>query len=354
MIRLLHLTGADADFETRRSVHHLAHDLGPRFSCAVAQHTGIVGAFRAIRNAGEIDVLLTWNSQALSAAIFAGRGRILHRPQGGITDRGIGWLRAVMEHRPIDLISPTVTLRRRLLSRGINPARCHLIRPGVQFARIKRRRNPPMRASLGIADEDRVLLAVGESSGCAGHRELLWAASMLHSCDPRYKLLTWGQGDKTRQLRRFAIRLATPGALRIAADTMRLEFEELLGAADLIVNASDDAAPTLPMCVGMAAGLPIVSTVSSTTSELLEDRHTALLVRQGQPRLLARRVLELAADSGLQWRLADMARTEAYDFFPLTRFLDQYRTALEQAAAGQAIAVPGPPPGAGQRFHGRG
>jgi len=69
---------------------------------------------------------------------------------------------------------------------------------------------------------------------------------------------------------------------------------------------------TLPIAICMAAALPIVSTVTYTVSELLEDRHTALMAPPGKPRLLARRVLDLLEDPTAQWSIADMARTEAY------------------------------------------
>jgi hypothetical protein len=48
-----------------------------------------------------------------------------------------------------------------------------------------------------------------------------------------------------------------------------------------------------------------------------------------------------------------MARTEAYEYFALTRFLDQHRHAYRQIAAGaRVVEVPQQAPGAGARFHG--
>jgi glycosyltransferase involved in cell wall biosynthesis len=103
----------------------------------------------------------------------------------------------------------------------------------------------------------------------------------------------------------------------------------------------------------MAAGLPIVSTVTYTVAELLEDRHTALMVPKPEARLIARRVLDLRADPGLQWSIADVARTEAYEYFSLTRFLEQWRGVYRQVAEGKQVEVVEPQPGAGRRFHGR-
>ncbi|MGA2502074.1 MAG: glycosyltransferase, partial [Tepidisphaeraceae bacterium] len=96
---------------------------------------------------------------------------------------------------------------------------------------------------------------------------------------------------------------------------------------------------TLPVAIAMAAGLPMVSAVTYSISELLEDHHTALLVPPGSPRALAQRILELKEDSHLQWQLADTARAEAYDFYALTRFIDEHRALYTQLASGEAASI---------------
>jgi hypothetical protein len=102
----------------------------------------------------------------------------------------------------------------------------------------------------------------------------------------------------------------------------------------------------------MAAALPIVGVVSSTVSELLEDRHNAMLVGTPSPRAIARRVLDIREDTNLQWAICDMARTEAYEYFSQTRFMEQFREAYRQAGSGERVEIPQPAPGAGARFHG--
>ena len=57
------------------------------------------------------------------------------------------------------------------------------------------------------------------------------------------------------------------------------------------------------------------------------------------PENLAHRVLEMREDSRLQWQLADMARTEAYEYFSLTRYLNQWQGVYEQVAQGVAVGL---------------
>jgi glycosyltransferase involved in cell wall biosynthesis len=102
-------------------------------------------------------------------------------------------------------------------------------------------------------------------------------------------------------------------------------FEELLPAADVCLVTASGAAPTLPIATAMAAGVPIISTVTYMLAELLEDRHTALMVPRRSPRALAQRVLDLRQDPALRAKLIDTARAEAYEHFSMTRMLDEYR-----------------------------
>jgi glycosyltransferase involved in cell wall biosynthesis len=121
----------------------------------------------------------------------------------------------------------------------------------------------------------------------------------------------------------------------------------------MIVVTARGAVATLPIAISMAAALPIVATVTPTVAELLEDRHTALMTAPGKPRMFARRMLDLIEDSSAQWTLADMARTEAYEYFAFTRFINQVRSVYRQVIDSDTVEVAQPAPGAGSRFHGR-
>jgi glycosyltransferase involved in cell wall biosynthesis len=260
-----------------------------------------------------------------------------------------------MAVREVHVVTPSDTMRRAFVTRGVPVQRCHLIRPGVEFSKINRRRDPAFRMKLGIGADDYVLLASGESTREANHGLAVWAASILHVLDPRYRLLVWGRGPLIGQLERFARSTRQFNILAVAERALRraVAFEELLPAADAVLVTATRPAPTLPVAIAMAAGLPIVAVVSETMAELLEDRHTALMIGRPKPRVLAQRVLDLRADPGLQWSISDMARTEAYEYFSLTRFLNQHRAMYRQITSGQPVEIPQPAPGAGLRFHGR-
>jgi len=366
MIRVLHLTESDAeraaDFQTRRSVRHLSQDLGGGFEGEVrtvgkqGDWNNVFAAVRGMRQVVEFDVVHAWGLRALWAAVLGTRIPVVYSPSPTADAKSVRWLQALTGYRDVQVVCPTASLRRAMVRVGVPIEKCHLVRPGVEFARIRRRRDRDLRERLRLDDRDVVLLAAGETTPRAGHVDVAWASGILHVMDPRYKLLLWGQGDALEETVRFTARLKNQPMLRVAERVLgtRLEFEELLPAADMVVNGATGATATLPICMAMAAGLPIVSTVTYTAGELLEDRHTAVMVPKRSARLMAQKVLQLHEDAELQWRLSDMARTEAYEYFSLTRFLDQWRGVYRQWSKGERVEVVEPAAGAGLRFHGRG
>ena len=362
MVRICHLLDHDADFETARSSESLSRAAGEGFHIQ-RKTIGRGGTWRDVANAAasfrrgeeQFDIVHAWGGAALTAAALAGKGRILFSPSPETHPRTVRWLRAVMDYRHVEVAAPTTTLRRALVQRGVPIGQCHLIRPGVEFGRVpRRRRDPELRGRLGLSDNDFVLLAAGESTRAASHVEAVWAASILYVAYEKYKIVAWGRGSGRDSVIHFA-KKTMPGAFRDARQRLgeQVGFEELIPAADMVLVTPRRPVATLPIALCMAAAMPIVSTVTSTVSELLEDRHTALMIT-GKPRQIARRAMDLIEDPQLQWRLADMARTEAYEYFSFTRFVNQFRAVYRQMAEGAKVEVPQDAPGAGLRFHGLG
>ncbi len=363
MIRALHLLTTQPDFSTERMSAALRRDAGAGFHIATrsigpgGDWPNVPAALLRLRSraAGQFDLIHAWDEKSLTAAALAENLPILFSPMRPLSRRAIGWLRAIMSYRRVDLVCSTATQRRIAVERGIAPDRCHLIRPGVEFSRVRRRRDPTLRERLGLAENDYVILAPGESTRAAGHELAVWAASILHVLDPHYRVLLWGRGPRARAAAQLGCQLAQPELVRVASKRLgtQVDFEDLLPATDAVMIAARGAVPTLPIAICMAAALPIISSVTYTVAELLEDRHTAVMTPRDSPRLLAQRLLDLRADTALQWTIADMARTEAFEYFALTRFVNQYRTAYRQLSSGDPLSLPEPAPGAGLRFHGR-
>jgi glycosyltransferase involved in cell wall biosynthesis len=258
------------------------------------------------------------------AAVLARVGRVVFTPTEWMSRGRIEWLRSAMQFRDVHVACPTATVQRRLVERGVAVERCHLVRPGVDFGRVKARGDAELRGELGFGEDQVVLVGVGESTRGADHRGLVWAGTILNVLDGRTRVLLWGRGKEARGAKVFGAKLAQPELVTLAEERLgrAVEFEELLAVADVAVVSAGGPVATLPVAVTMASGVPLVGTVTAEVSELLEDRHTALMTAAGTPRLLAQRIRALRQDQELGRKLADRARSEAYDYFGMSGFVE--------------------------------
>ncbi len=361
MPRILLLSGRQSDYQAQRGAAALAQSLGGQFTVT----TGAIGhnlrdglaAVRWVRaNRRDADVIHAFGIDALTIAAMGFSGRILYTPAGESSRQAVRWTQAVSSYRDVHVLCTTSTQYRLFASSGVPHDRCHVIRPGVDFSRVRRRRDDVLRARLGFGPDDFVILASGESTRAANHKVAAWAVSVLNVQDARVRLLVWGKGERAAAVSRFAARMVTPTYACVATERLgpKVNYEDLFPATDCVLVTAAGAVSTLPIAVAMAAALPIVSTVSYTTAELLEDRHNALMLTQPAARDIARRIRDVRTDGQLQWSICDTARVEAYEHFSLTRFLDQHRTVYRQLANGQTVDVPEPRPGASARFNARG
>jgi glycosyltransferase involved in cell wall biosynthesis len=331
---VLHLLARPADYQTSRVLESLCRpgatprvmqreEIGPSGRWRNALHA-VLGLRRRV---GEFGLVQCWDDRALLLAAAAGAKRLIYSPQQHPSPRAIRWLQAVRAYCDVQVVAASTTAQRAFLRRGVPIDRCTLVRPGVDFARVQRRRDPALRAALGIGPEDRVVLLPGESTAAANHRLSVWAGSILHVLSPSYRVLMWGRGPWADHAERLGVRLGQPRMVINATATLgkAVSFESLLPATDLVMLNPTAPVAALPVAVCMAAAMPIVSTAEPSVAELLEDRHTCLMVPEARPRHLAVRVLQLVEEPDTQWKVADAARADAYEHWSLTRSLQAWR-----------------------------
>ena len=381
-MRVLQLLPAGLAHEPLTLANQIADRLGERFIIerrVIPDSTSAtVRAALALRR-NEHDLVHLFGQRLLPVAAAIPKTRVFFSPDSFLRRRDRNWLRAIVRYRDVTTICPTDTQRRSIVESGVPIGKTILIRPGVDFGSVARR-DERVRERLGFAKDDYVILAAGESSVASNHRLTCWAASVLNVLDSRYKMLAWKTGGQTELIQSFARRSMMPfatfagGAMPVAgeggkspsrelhtstlresresrpyevraltsreprespslvavtADLRSLSFEHLLAAADCVLATSTEPAPTLPLQLAMAAGVPIVSTPAATATEIVQDRSTALLVPRPHPRLLSRRILDLREDVPLMRQLVDRARAEAYEFFAVSKAMEMVGNVYE-------------------------
>ncbi len=101
---------------------------------------------------------------------------------------------------------------------------------------------------------------------------------------------------------------------------------------------------------GMAGNVPMVGEATYAQCEVLEDRHSALLVKPGDSVHLARRIAQVVTDSQLAWKLRDTARHEAFSYFSKVRYGQSLQQVYQQVISGQQVQVPAMTSTGGLRF----
>lgn len=241
------------------------------------------------------------------------------------------WWRGAMVYRKGTAIANCNGMHRSLVRGGVPGARCEVIGPPVDLQALRAPRDESLRASLGFSSRDRVVIAPGESTPTAGHLLALHAVSILHVLEPRCRMLIWGRGPLVGRLGRLARSLRQPELLiQAEADLGRkLEFERLIRVADLALIASPRP-PVMPIAMCMAAGMPIISGISPSIEEFLQDGVTASLALKFAPRLIAHRLLQAIEnrDLAMQWGKAGIEAARRFEPAQIARrFVSLYRHA---------------------------
>jgi glycosyltransferase involved in cell wall biosynthesis len=333
MLGVLHLYPARCDFQTERSVETLSkvsHNGISKAAMSIGpggDFTNLPQAILAMRsNRGpKANTIHAWGPAELIAAAASSASRIIFSPQCPVNRSWLPWIKFVLRRRRIELVFPSATLRDSFIERGITSDDCQVIYPGVDLDRLGEP-DAGLRVDLGLAESDLVLLAPGESTSQAAHRSSIWSTAILHFLDERYRLLVWGRGPSVESLSRFA-RSGRHERVLVQAERQlqrAIDFEQIIPSADAAIVSAEGLAPTLPLFICMAAGLPVVAARTPATDEFLKDTVTALIEPTSTPRRLAQRVLDLQSDASLKRDIAEAARAEAREKYSEVRFVENW------------------------------
>lgn len=336
MVQVLHLMSTEANLQAERTSSLICRFAPGEVSIAT-RSIGRGGVYRNIAHAAlslrfgrgmPFDIIHAFDARSLLAACAA-PSRLIFSPADPAGSAG-AWWRGAMVYRNGTAIATTPLQRRQLISQGIPAPRCDVIPPPLDLDALAAEPEDALRISLGFSPEEHVILAPGESNQSSGHLLALHTVSILHVLDPRYRLLIWGRGQSLERLQRLAQSLRQPRLLVMAERVLsrRIEFERLVRLVDLALIASPQL-PLMATAMCMAAGVPVVSALSSSSSELLQNGVTGSLAPKFAPRLLAQRLLqaiENPTDARQSGRNAQSLAARGFEpAQAVGRFIDLYR-----------------------------
>jgi glycosyltransferase involved in cell wall biosynthesis len=197
---------------------------------------------------------------------------------------------------------------------------CQFISPGPGL----------LRGELGLPAEAKLVGMVANLRGSKGYEYFLQAAGKVADQFPQTRFVAVGEIDEKIAGALRALREKLSLRERFFLLGLREDVAAILGDLDVFVLSSVSEGLSLATIEAMAAGKPIVVTRSGGPQEIIEDRHTGLLVSPADPDALAASICELLKDPGLAANLARNARREVEGRFSLARMIKQYETVYER------------------------
>ena len=311
-----------------------------------------------LRALGRFDLVHCWSLGAMSLAALMLRNlpRLLTLT-GWPSRRQIQWLRVlVREAAGRTVVLPVSnTLRRELLVHGVPEKAAVVLRPAIDMGRVDHDRRSELRNAWGLDGEQvrvAVLLCDPAPAGDAieGVMTVGLAAETLEEDDAGIRLILHPDQWRRRRAERIVQQAQRP--YQIIREPRTTTPWAVLPGCDIAL-ARGPHAGGLSLLWAMAANIAIVGEATYAISEILEDRHSALLAKPGHRNALSNRIGRLLKDRQLAWQLRDTARHEAYSFFSRQRYCQSLKGVYEQLVGGYEVEVQPLEPTGGLRFTGR-
>jgi lipopolysaccharide/colanic/teichoic acid biosynthesis glycosyltransferase/glycosyltransferase involved in cell wall biosynthesis len=247
------------------------------------------------------------------------------------------WLAARMSHL---LIAVGANVKQEFAEAGIcAPEKIAVVHSGIDYAPldgpVDRQR---ARAALGLAPEDRAVVAVGHLMPCKGYGDLIEAARQVCLRSPQARFLIVGDGPLRARLAEQILAAGVNGRIRLLGE--RDDVPALLAASDVYVRSSLWEGVGRAVVEAMYARKPVVVTELPGILEVVRDGETGLLAPPGDPAALAAAIERVLDDPQLADRLARQGRERVAPLFcsrlMVARIHEIYQRAIGQVAGARA------------------
>lgn len=176
-----------------------------------------------------------------------------------------------------------------------------------------------LKKSLGIEIDALILGNIGRLTDQKGQDILLQAAHQLIQRGNNLKVILVGAGPTRHELEALAAELGLRDAVLFLGP--RSDIPELLSLFDIFVLSSHWEGFPNVILEAMAMGKPVVATDVAGVSEMVEHGVTGLLVKAGDPHLLAQAILRLMDNPGLAAQMGRAGRQRVERDFSVERMV---------------------------------
>jgi glycosyltransferase involved in cell wall biosynthesis len=181
-----------------------------------------------------------------------------------------------------------------LCADGIPQDKVHVVYRGVDRSLFYPRDRGESRSLLGIADKEKVLLAVGRLVPVKGYPVLFDACRQLMERDQKFACYVLGDGPLEAELKHRIDQAGLRGIVRLCGSRRQHELADWYSAADLVVLPSLSEGVPNVLLEAMSCGRSFVASNVGGIPEIADPKFDRL-VPPGNPRKLADAITEQLA-----------------------------------------------------------
>lgn len=206
---------------------------------------------------------------------------------------------------------------KQLVASGVQKDRIRVSHNSVKAPRIISSDEPrTLRDGFGIADDERVVLAVGRLSREKGHVDLIESIALLRAAEPdlKFKLLIVGEGPEQANLARAITERNIASQVVFVGHVT--DVAPFYAIADVLALPSHSEGSPNVLLEAMAAGLPIVATSVGGVPEIATSEVNALLVPPRNSSAFAEALRRALIEPEVTRKLKNNAIARAKEFSP--------------------------------------
>lgn len=170
----------------------------------------------------------------------------------------------------------------RLFEMGADPAKLHVLRNGVDLDRFHPIPQIAARNSLGLPQDEKVMLSVGHLIERKGHHIAIEAVASL----PGFVLIIIGSGPELANLKVLAASLGVSERVQFIGHVANTELKWWYSAADLLTLCSSREGWANVLLESMACGTPVIATKIWGTPEIVTGEDAGILIERNPPALI--------------------------------------------------------------------
>jgi glycosyltransferase involved in cell wall biosynthesis len=189
-----------------------------------------------------------------------------------------------------------------------------------------------VRAQFGVPANACVVAAAGQLIPRKGHRYLLQAIADLRHKLPDVRLIIFGEGYLSNQLRAQAASLGLGDIVQFAG--FRDDLDEFMGCIDIFAHPALAEGLGVAALKASAAAVPVVGFDAGGLPEAIVDGETGILVPPEDVDALRQAIELLAGDAPLRTRLGKAGQERMQNEFSISTMAEKHIVLYESVLNG--------------------